>query len=203
MPNLSIAASVFALIFIAEIPDKTMIATLIMGSRSRPALVWIGASLGFLLQTVVAVGAGGLLLLLPHKALEIITSILFLGGAIYLLFVPEKSEIEKGEQQSATEAQVQAQAQSPRKVIASAFIVIFLGEFGDLTQILTVNFVAKYHQALLVGFSAGAALVAVAGLGAFGGRILLKVLPINVVRKTGGIVFLGMAAWSIYGLITA
>lgn len=199
MPNLDIAASVFALIFIAEIPDKTMIATLIMGSRSRPALVWIGASLGFLLQTVVAVGAGGLLLLLPHKTLEIITSMLFFGGAIYLLFVPEKSEIKKGEQKGVGEFQTQ----SPRKVITTAFVVIFLGEFGDLTQILTVNFVAKYHQALLVGFSAGAALVAVAGLGAFGGRILLKVLPINVVRKTGGIVFLGMAAWSIYGLIVA
>lgn len=199
MSDLSIAASVFALIFVAEIPDKTMIATLIMGSRSRSVLVWIGASLGFLLQTVLAVGAGSLLLLLPHKTLEIVTSILFLGGALYLLFVPEKSEVEKGE----LEGKARPQAQSPRKIIVTAFVVIFLGEFGDLTQILTVNLVAKYHQLLVVGLSAGTALVAVAGLGAFGGRILLKVLPINIIRKSGGIVFLGMAAWSIYGLIAS
>ena len=48
-----------------ELPDKTFIATLVMSTRFRPLLVWIGVGLAFLVQTLVAVVAGGLLAKLP------------------------------------------------------------------------------------------------------------------------------------------
>ncbi len=85
--------------------------------------------------------------------------------------------------------------------MATAFGVIFVGEFGDLTQILTVNFVAKYHEPIDVFIGAAAALISVAALGAFGGRALLKVMPVKVIRKIGGVVFLGFGLWSIYSLL--
>ena len=80
---------VFALIFVAELPDKTMIATLILGSRSRPVLVWIGATTAFAIHASLAVLAGRLLALLPHDWVEGVTALLFAGGAAYLLLVPE------------------------------------------------------------------------------------------------------------------
>ena len=95
--NFVVVATVFAWSRVAELPDKTMIATLVMGSRVRPVLVWLGASAAFLVHAVLAVVAGRLLELLPHRALEIVVTVLFLAGAAYLLLVPEKAEEEKGE----------------------------------------------------------------------------------------------------------
>ena len=55
--NLGVTLTVFILILLAELPDKTMIAMLIMGSRYRPVTVWIGVTLAFAIHvTVAAVG---------------------------------------------------------------------------------------------------------------------------------------------------
>jgi Ca2+/H+ antiporter, TMEM165/GDT1 family len=196
--SLAVIATVFALVAVAELPDKTMIATLVMGSRYRPVLVWLGASAAFLVHVVLAVAAGRLLELLPHRALEIVVTVLFLAGAAYLLLVPEKAEKEKGEREGEGEDDKPLRSW---RVVATAFGVIVIGEFGDLTQLLTVNLVAKYHQPLSVFLGAFAALVTVAALGAFAGRALLRFVPLGVIRRIGGVVLLGFAAYSIYTLV--
>src|SRR6202041_2447103 len=66
---------------------------------------------------------------------------LFLGGAAYLLFVPESEEEEKGRREAAIE-----KVATRWKEITTAFVVIFIGEFGDLTQIQAANFEARLHQ---------------------------------------------------------
>jgi putative Ca2+/H+ antiporter (TMEM165/GDT1 family) len=195
--NLAIIATVFVVILISELPDKSMIATLVMGSRSTPLFVWIGCSAAFLLHTVLAVVAGRLLLLLPHTALEIIISTLFVAGALYLLLVPEKDEIAKGEE----EAEAESEALANFKVMATAFGVILVGEFGDITQLLTVNLVAKYNSPFSVGIGAALAFLTDAALAAFAGRALLRVLPVKKIRIVGGLVFLGFAAVTIYNLV--
>jgi len=181
----------FGLVTIAELPDKTMIATLILGSRHRPLLVWAGATLAFGLHAAIAVAAGQLLHLLPHRWTEAVTALLFAGGALYLLLVDEKTEEDEAEKEAAG-------APSGLRPLATAFVVIFVGEFGDLTQILTANLAAKYHAPLSVFIGAFAALTAVAALAAVGGRALLRVLPLAVIRKIGG-VLLGAAA--VYSLV--
>ena len=192
--QLGVVLGVFALIFVAELPDKTMIATLIMGSRSRPLLVWIGVTAAFGVHAAIAVLAGGLLALLPHAWVEGVTALLFAGGAAYLLLVSEEEEEEEGEE----EADDAPQGLRP---IATAFVVIFIGEFGDLTQILTANLAAKYHDPLSVFIGAFAALAAVGALGAFGGRALLRVLPLAVIRKAGGVLLAGFAVYTLVTLI--
>jgi putative Ca2+/H+ antiporter (TMEM165/GDT1 family) len=190
--QLGIVLAVFGLIFVAELPDKTMIATLIMGSRYRPVLVWLGAVLAFGIHVTIAVAVGQLLQLLPHRWIEGVTALLFAAGAAYLLFVPEKEEEDEGEEEADS-------ARRGWKTVAAAFTVIFIGEFGDLTQILTANLAAKYHQPLSVFVGAYSALICVAALGAFGGRALLRYLPLAVIRKAGGVLLAGFA---IYSLVT-
>ena len=185
---------VFALVFVAELPDKTMIATLIMGSRYRPVLVWIGATAAFGVHVTIAVLAGRLLALLPHRWVEAITALLFAGGAVYLLVVPEKEREEEG----ADEAE---RAPVGLRPIATAFAVIFVGEFGDLTQILTANLSAKYHAPWSVFVGAFAALATVAALGAFGGRMLLRVLPLGVIRRVGGVLLAAFAVYTVAELL--
>jgi len=186
--------TVFVLVFVAELPDKTMIATLIMGSRYRPVLVWLGATLAFFIHAVVAVAVGQLLQLLPHRWIEAVTALLFAGGAAYLLLVPEKQEEAEGEKE------VEGAAVG-LKTVGTAFVVIFIGEFGDLTQILTANLAAKYHAPLAVFVGAFGALAIVAALGAFGGRALLRYLPLAVIRKVGGVLLAGFAVYTLVTLV--
>jgi putative Ca2+/H+ antiporter (TMEM165/GDT1 family) len=192
--QLGIVLTVFGLIFVAELPDKTMIATLIMGSRYRPVLVWLGAIAAFAIHATVAVAVGQLLQLLPHPWIEGVTALLFAAGAAYLLFVPEKEEEEEGEEEADS-------ARKGLKTVGAAFAVIFIGEFGDLTQILTANLAAKYHNPLSVFVGAYSALVCVAALGAFGGRALLRYLPLAVIRKAGGVLLAGFAVYSLVTIV--
>jgi putative Ca2+/H+ antiporter (TMEM165/GDT1 family) len=192
--NLGVVFTVYALIFVAELPDKTMIATLIMGSRYRPLLVWIGATSAFAIHAAVAVAVGQLLQLLPHKWIEGVTAVLFAAGAAYLLFVPEKEEEEEGEEEADS-------AGKGLRTVGAAFLVIFIGEFGDLTQILTANLAAKYHAPAEVFIGAFAALTTVASLGAFGGRALLRFLPLAVIRKVGGVLLAGFAIYTLVELV--
>ncbi len=190
----SVIATVFVLIFVAELPDKTMIATLIMGSRYRPLLVWIGATSAFAVHAAVAVAVGQLLQLLPHKWIEGVTAVLFAAGAAYLLFVPEKEEEEEGEKEADS-------SRRGLKTVGAAFLVIFIGEFGDLTQILTANLAAKYHAPAEVFIGAFAGLATVSALGAFGGRALLRFLPLAIIRKAGGVLLAGFAVYTLVELV--
>lgn len=194
--NLALFVTVFGVLFIAELPDKTMIATLVMGSRSNPRAVWLGAATAFVGQVALSCAAGRLILLLPRGVVHVFEAALFLGGAAYLLLLSEDKEREKGEEEAHHK-----RTGTFARVVASAFLVIFIGEFGDLTQILTINFVAKSHDVLTVFVAASCALVAISGIAALSGRALLRILPLGRIRKLGGLVLLGFGAYSVITLL--
>src|SRR6201986_265419 len=83
--SIAIAATVFAVIFTAELPDKTALASLILGSRYRPTYVFTGVAAAFAVHVGLAIAAGSLLALLPHRPLEIIVAGLFAFWAVLLL----------------------------------------------------------------------------------------------------------------------
>ena len=70
--GLGVGSIVFGTIFIVELPDKTFIATLVLSTRFRPLLVWIGVALRLPLQTLVAVLVGGLLAQLPRTPVQVV-----------------------------------------------------------------------------------------------------------------------------------
>jgi Ca2+/H+ antiporter, TMEM165/GDT1 family len=190
--------SIFALMFLLELPDKTMIATIVMSTRARPSSIVVGASAGFVVQMGLAVLAGGLLTLLPVRVKEFVVAGLFLAGAAYLLFVPESEEQAEGEREASAE-----RAGSRWKEISTAFTVIFIGEFGDLTQIQAANFVAKTHQPLEVFLASSAALVLISFVGAYGGQLLQRYVPLRLIRLGGGVVFAGLGLYTLVRAITA
>jgi len=187
--------SVFGIMFILELPDKTMIATIVMATKARARNVALGASLGFVTQMALAVAAGSLMTLLPSHVKALIIGLLFLGGAAYLLLVRESDEATAGEAEGAHE-----RAGSNLREILTAWSVIFIGEFGDLTQIQAANFAAKFHQPVGVFLAGSAALVLVACLGAFGGQWLQRYVPLAKIRFAGGLIFFVLGVITLYGL---
>lgn len=187
---------IIALIFVIEIPDKTMIATVVMGTRARPWAVSVGAAFAFTIHMALAVVAGTFIAKLPHNPKEIFIGLLFLGGAYYLLFHTEEEEIAKGEE----EAEEEKRGTWLREAI-TAFTVIFVGEFGDLSQIQAANLSAKTGQPLEVFLASSIALIVISFIGGYGGRLLLRVVPLKAIRISGGVIFAVLGLWTFYGIL--
>jgi len=183
-----VTALVFGVVFLAELPDKTALAGLVLGTRYRASYVFAGVAAAFTLHVVLAVAAGSVLTLLPQQLLHALTGVLFLGGAAVLL-------MKKGE----GEAEVRRpEDQSFWKVSGAGFMLILVAEFGDLTQIMTANLAARYDDPLSVGLGAVLALWAVAGLGIVGGRALMKRVPLELITKVAAVLMLALGVWSLW-----
>jgi Ca2+/H+ antiporter, TMEM165/GDT1 family len=189
--DLYIALICFPVIFLGELPDKTMFASLILSTRGRPILVWVGAAAAFTVHVAIAVTAGvALFALVPHRYLELVVAVLFAAGAVYAWIEGTKKTEDK------------APAPQPaRNAAVTAFVVIFLAEWGDLTQILTANLAARYHQPLPVAIGALLALWSVAALAVIGGQTLLKFLSISTIRKITAVVLACLAAYTAWSAL--
>ena len=190
--NIGVAATTLAVVFPAELPDKSALASLMLGSRYRPAFVFAGVAAAFAVHVALALVAGGLLALLPHRVLSAIVAALFGVGAVLLVIRPsEEDAVDK------------ATADTPPtflRVATTSFVVVFLGEFGDLTQIVIVNLAARFHDPVAVGIGALVALCAVGALAIVGGRGLLRVVPMRFITLVGAAV---MAVLAVISLISA
>jgi Ca2+/H+ antiporter, TMEM165/GDT1 family len=184
--NPAIALAVFPVIFFGELPDKTMFASLVMATKGRPRQVWLGAAAAFVVHVVIATTIGvGLFNLLPHRAVDGVVALLFLLGAVYAWLEATKDEEQLVEREAAA-----------HQVVTTAFIVIFLAEWGDLTQILTANLAAHYHSPLSVGVGAVAGLWTVAALAVVGGQSLLRWVKIQTIRRITAVVLVALAAYA-------
>jgi Ca2+/H+ antiporter, TMEM165/GDT1 family len=187
--SISVMALVFGVVFLAELPDKTALAGLVLGTRYRASYVFAGVAAAFAVHVALAVAAGSVLTLLPDRILHAVTGVLFLGGAAMLLMQKggdEDEEIRKPENQSFW------------KVSGAGFMLILVAEFGDLTQIMTANLAARYDDPLSVGLGAVLALWAVAGLGILGGKALMKRVPLSLITKIAALLMLSLGVWSLY-----
>ena len=194
--SLAIAATAFLLIFPIELPDKTFVATLVLATRYKPLPVWVGVSAAFAVQTVVAVTLGGLSSRLPRTPVEIFAALMFLIGGLILIRGAGKADAEEAEIEYEFEAKAKAGIHGWRAVGAS-FLVLFVAEWGDLSQLLTVGLVVKYQDPVSVGVGAFLALATVSALGAVLGRALLKRIRLATVRRVGGGVCLLLAMASL------
>ena len=196
--NLAALVTTFGVVFLAELPDKTAIASLILGTKYRPTWVFAGVAAAFAVHVVLAVAAGSVLSLIPERPLQAIVAVLFLLGAVLMLRSHGKEE---GEEEAEEAPDLGASA-GFRKVAWTAFGVIMVAEFGDLTQIVTANLAAKYGDPLAVGIGATLGLWAVGGLAIVGGRGLLKVLPLHLIVRVAAlamVVLAGVSLWQAIG----
>ncbi|WP_129842395.1 TMEM165/GDT1 family protein [Streptomyces sp. RFCAC02] len=182
----------FGLIFLAELPDKTMFASLAMGTRMRPLYVWIGTSTAFVVHVTIAVAAGGLLGLLPGWSVKLVSALLFGFGAFLLLRGGDGDEGDDGAGRTVT---------GFWPVWSTAFTAVFISEWGDLTQITTANLAAT-KDPLSTAIGAAAALMSVSALALLAGRFIAKRVPLKTVQRVGGLCMLGLALWTLIEVFT-
>lgn len=180
IPNLSVSPqlvlSTFGLIFVAELPDKTALASLVLATRYPARQVIVGAWLAFLVQTLVAVVIGSILQLLPTQPVRIAAG---LGFLVFAWLAVRRDEDEESAMEEKEADTVGARRHAPW---LTCFLVVFAAEWGDLTQLATAATVAQTHDPLSVSIGATAALWTVTILAATAGGQLGRFLSPRVLK---------------------
>ena len=190
--SLSAVLTAFILIVPVELPDKTFVATLVLATRYRPLLVWVGVGLAFAVQTVVAVTLGRVIAELPHRPITAVAAALFLVGGIVLLRGAGRADAEEAETEEEFAGKAKVGVTGLRAVTAS-FLVLFVAEWGDLSQLLTAGLVVRGGHPVSVFIGAWIGLLLVSGVGAVAGRWLLGRMRLSTIRRVGGSVCILLA----------
>ena len=164
--SIATAAVVFGLIFLVELPDKTFVATLVLSTRFRPLLVWVGRHPGVPRPD-------------PHRRQPRRThrtAAPHAGRDLRGGDVPHRRRAPPARRRRRpTRRRPRRRRSSPARAPPACtggtssrcrFSVLFLAEWGDLSQILTASLVLRYHEPLSVFVGAFLALATVSALGA-------------------------------------
>lgn len=197
MAELAVIAIAFAVTFLAELPDKSMFASLVLATRYRPSAVWIGVAAAFAVHMAIAVTAGQLLTLLPHRVVDGVVAGLFVAGAVYLCVTSFRPAHVEG-----TDAARQGgRPPSFLRVAATSFTVIFLAEWGDITQLTAANLAARYNPVLVfVGATLG--LWAVAAIAVSVGAKVLNQIPVSWINRVTALILLALGGYAAVSAIS-
>lgn len=193
----------FLTVFPAELPDKTMVATIILVTRFRhPLGVWLGAAAAFAVHVVVAVAAGSALGLLSPRLVGSVVTVLFAAGSV-LLWRAARSGGEGDAVDLVGDPGGPSQpAASTTAAMVGSFGLVVVAEWGDLTQLATASLAARSSAPVATGLGAWLALVSVAAIAATVGRRLVTRVPLARINYVGATVFAALAVWSLVEVLT-
>lgn len=191
MPALVVLTSVFAVIFVAELPDKTALTAFVLATRHRAMPVFVGSAIALAVQSLVAVLAGQLLSKLPTRAVHVGAGGLFLVTAVLMWRQAGESDV-RDPDKSAT---------GFWRTAWMVFGVMFLAEWGDLTQLATAAMAAHYRSPFTVFLGATGALWAVVGIASFVGSHAGKLLPARATKRVAATLFFVVGVAFVTGLL--
>ena len=190
--NPAVIGAVFAVIFVGELPDKTMVASVVMSTRGRPFAVWLGSAAAFAVHVVIATTLGTVVFhLLSPRVVDAVVAVIFLVGAGLSVVEAVREHRSKGDPEPPVVPPTR-----PGRTAATAFAVIFAAEWGDLTQLLTANLAAHYHDPLSVATGATLALWAVSAIAVTSGRWLSSVIDAVAIRIGTAVLLAGLGAYT-------
>jgi len=178
-------------VFVAELPDKTALSAVVLASHHRPTAVLLGAATALTIQSVVAVAAGHALSLLPARPVHLVAGALFLVSALVMWRRDDE----------AAESSAGAESRGFWRSAALVFGVIFVAEWGDLTQLATAALAARYAAPFTVFAGATVALWAVAAIAAFVGHRASRLLTPDRTRRGAALLFAFLGVCLVTGLL--
>lgn len=180
----------FGLVALGELPDKTMFANLLMSARGRPLAVWAGAAVAFASHVAIAVGIGAAAVaLVPRPALDAATGAVLIAAAAWAFH-------RRGDDRDEL---LGADTSAGRRVALRAGLVIWVAEWGDLTQVITADLAARTHRPWSVAVGALAALWVVAALAVLGGSRLAGRVPARRLRTATAVVLAALGVLALAG----
>jgi putative Ca2+/H+ antiporter (TMEM165/GDT1 family) len=189
--------SAFLLVLAVELPDKTLVATLILTTRYRAAPVFLGVCVAFAVQCVIAVAFGTVLTLLPDRLVAALVAFLFGLGAVLLLL----EGFARHEDEDTDAARTGPPDVSFRRAALTSFGVLFAAEWGDASQLAIAGLTARFGAPVAVGLGGWIALTAVAGIAVLlGAKIRARLRP-QLIQRVAGFVFAGFAVLALWQAI--
>ena len=190
------AATAFVTVFLAELPDKTMVATIVLVARyRRPSAVWVGAVAAFTLHVTVAVVAGSAIGRLSDRVVGVAVFALFGSGAAAMLVAARRPVAASGG------AEASVAGPSTFRAVTGSFGFVALAEWGDLTQLATAGLAARSDAPASVWIGAIAALTSVAGIAAISGQQIVRRVPVQRINLVAAVVFAALAAWTLADVV--
>ncbi len=188
-PWLSSAGASFLLIALAEFGDKSQLVCMTLAARHRGLPVVLGAITAFAFLNLLAVLFGAAVAAwLPEWVVTTAVAILFAAFGINALRYREESDDEEIEEKPG------------HGIFATTFLLIFLAEFGDKTQIAVAG-LGSTAAGTAVWLGATLALATTSLLGVYAGRRFLNRLPLLWIHRVSGVFFLILAAYALTRLL--
>ncbi|MHB1129410.1 MAG: TMEM165/GDT1 family protein [Ilumatobacteraceae bacterium] len=176
------AVITYFVIALAELPDKTMLATLMLSSKYKNRLaVWCGVTLGYATHVVIAVLFGAILTTLPREPIHVLVGLLFITGGVLTL--------RKHNDNDDAELDRPATTLNSTRIIWLAASVILVAEFADLTQLATAGLAVRFNDPFPVAIGAILALSSVSGIGVLIGSWIQRHVPLRIVQRVAGVLF--------------
>ncbi|WP_415900201.1 TMEM165/GDT1 family protein [Neptuniibacter sp. QD48_11] len=170
---------VLLLIFLAEFGDKSQLVCMTLSARYKPVPVLIGAVAAFSVLNLLAVLFGATIsAYLPQ------TAIFALVGTLFLVFGIQSLRVEDDEEEG--------EPNIGRHLLLSVFVLIFLAELGDKTQ-LSIAGLSAVENAWIVWLAGTSALLVTTLLGVWLGQFLLQRLSIIWIHRAASVLFIGFA----------
>lgn len=179
-----VLSSAFALVFVAELGDKSQLIAMTLACRYRAAPVIVGVFAAFALLNLLAVAVGAALFQwIPQ------TLVLLAAGALFLFFA-WRTWCDGDDAEAVTDTPLRAHS-----VALTSFTMILLAELGDKTQLAMVGLAAGSGAPVSVFTGGTAALWAVSLLGILIGRRLLTRLSHQLTHR------IAAALFAVFGLL--
>lgn len=184
----------FLLILAAEIGDKSQLVCMGLAVRYRAIPVALGAILAFLfLNTLAVVFGSAIAQWIPQFVLSLAVSLMFLLFGIHALLAKDNDD-----DISSDELKVKSQ----QHIFLSTFALIALAEFGDKTQLAVVGLSSQLDP-LAVWLGASSAMIVTTIMAIWIGRTILQRIPIVLLHRFSGALFVLLAALAGYSAYLA
>ena len=190
VPAMGDVLAAFAVVFLAELGDKTQLVALTLAGRYPAARVLAALGAAILLLQTLSVTDGSLLSrALPERAIAVGAGLLFIGFAVWTWRTRDGEDDEDDDV-------------GGRRGLASVAVAFFLAELGDKTMLTTAGLAAD-RGALAVWVGSSAAMLAATALAVVAGRSLTSRVPPRVLRTIGAVAFAVVGVATLAGAAAA
>ncbi|KAM3283101.1 GDT1-like protein 4 [Capsicum chacoense] len=212
--NLGTLDALFAslsMILVSEIGDETFIIAALMAMRHPKSIVLSGALSALFVMTILSTGLGRIVPnLISRKHTNSAATVLYLFFGLRLLYIAWRSSDSKASQKKEIE-EVEEKLEAGQgkaafrrffsrfltPIFLEAFILTFLAEWGDRSQIATIA-LATHKNAIGVAVGATVGHTICTSVAVVGGSILASKISQRTVATIGGLLFLGFSLSSYF-----